>query len=73
MKVVFRVLAECGGNRAKTVRALQERPDFEEGRFVGIKESNTRFWEQNNSQLGPDQFHGRPPNPADLMERKRKR
>ena len=68
MKVVFRVLAECGGNRAKTVRALQERPDFEEGRFVGIKESNTRFWEQNNSQLGPDQCHGRPPYPADLME-----
>ena len=37
VKVVFRVLAECVGNRAKTVRALQERPYFEEGRFVGIK------------------------------------
>ena len=45
LKVVFRVLKECGGNRARTIRSLNDNPDFADGRFEDLKESNIRLWE----------------------------
>ncbi len=69
-KVALRALRECGGDLARTVRSLKERPEYSCGRFAMIKESNIRQWEVTRMGVDarPHAFRGRPPYPAELME-----